>query len=55
MAVSRTINKKAPSQQPVDFFACKQQGGAYGKAEKVGDKLKSGEMREKIWGRKSLG
>lgn len=54
MAVTRTISKKAPSQQPKDFFECKQQGGTHGKPMKVGDKLPSGAMREQIYGRKSL-
>ena len=54
MAVSRGHSKKAPSQQPVDFFECKQQGGTHGKPTKVGDKLRSGAMREQIYGRKGL-
>lgn len=55
MAVSRSFSKKAPSQQPVDFFECKQQGGTHGKPTKVGDKLRSGAQREKIYGRSNLG
>jgi hypothetical protein len=55
MAVSRTITKKSPSQQPVDFFQCKQSGGTHGSTQKVGDRLKSGAMREKINGRANLG
>ncbi len=60
MAVSRTISKKAPSQQPVDFFDCKQAGGSgvggsTATATKVGDKLRSGPLREQIYGRKGLG
>jgi hypothetical protein len=57
MAVSRSINKKAPSQNPVDFFECKQHGGADAgttKAQHVPDKLSSGSQREKIYGRANL-
>lgn len=50
MAVSRDHSKKAPSQNPVDFYMGKQQGGAYGTPTKVGDKLASGAMREKVMG-----
>lgn len=56
MAISRTISKKAPSQNPVDFAMLKQHGGTHGEpAQKVGDVLKSGPMREKVMGRKNLG
>jgi hypothetical protein len=48
MAVSRTNTPKAPSQSPTSFYQSKQQGGAHGKPEKVGEKLKSGPMREKM-------
>lgn len=48
MAVSRTITPKAPTQRPKDFFEGKQQGGAYGKPEKVGERPQSGMMREKM-------
>lgn len=54
MAVNRTISKKAPSQNPVDFFKCKAQGGTHGKPQSVGDKLTGGPMREQIYGRKTL-
>lgn len=55
MAISRTITKKTPSQTPVDFFECKQSGGAMGnKTYKAPDKLPSGSQREKIYGRKDL-
>jgi hypothetical protein len=54
MAVSRSHTKKAPSQNPVGFFKCEQQGGTHGKATKVGDKLSGGPMREQVYGRKSL-
>jgi len=55
MAVSRSHSKKAPSQNPVGFFKCEQQGGTHGTPTKVGDKLSGGPMREQIYGRKSLG
>lgn len=48
MAVSRSITPKAPSQKPTDFYKCKQQGGAQGKPQAVGEKLKGGPMREKM-------
>ena len=51
MAVSRDSHKKAPSQKPVDFFKCKQQGGAHGSPQSVPDKLSGGPMREKIYGK----
>lgn len=54
MAVSKTHSKKAPSQNPVAFFKCEQQGGAEGKATHVPDKLTGGPMREKIMGRPAL-
>jgi hypothetical protein len=50
----RHASKKSPTQKPVEFFECKQQGGTHGKPEKVPDVLKSGTMREKIYGRKNL-
>jgi hypothetical protein len=46
--------KKAPSQNPVQFFKGVQAGGTHGKTQKVGDKLSGGPMREKIMGRKNL-
>jgi hypothetical protein len=48
MAVDRKITPKAPSQRPSDFYKGKQQGGAYGKAEKVGERAQGGPMREKL-------
>lgn len=48
MAVSRTIHPKAPSQNPVDFYKSKQQGGAQGKPMSVGEKLTGGPMREQM-------
>lgn len=54
MAMSRTSSKKAPSQNPTDFYKLQQQGGAQGKPMKVGDKLTGGPMREQIMGRKDL-
>ncbi|PRX32245.1 hypothetical protein B0G75_104266 [Paraburkholderia sp. BL18I3N2] len=53
MAIDRKITPKAPTQKPTDFYQSKQQGGAYGKPEKVGERLKGGPMREKM-GRKGL-
>lgn len=55
MAVSRDSSKKAPSQKPVDFFNCVQQGGTDGKPQSVPDKLSSGTVREKIYGNSDLG
>ena len=54
MAVDKSHGKKAPSQNPVDFYMMKQQGGAYGMPSKVGDTLKGGPMKEKIMGRPNL-
>jgi hypothetical protein len=56
MAVSRTMNsRKAPSQQPKDFFACQQSGGTHGSTGKAPEKSTSGAMREKIYGKPALG
>ncbi len=55
MAVSRDIERKAPSMAPKDFFQCKQAGGAHGSTSKAPEKPASGEMREKIYGRPELG
>ena len=46
--------QKSPSQNPVDFFKCQQQGGTHGTPQKVGDKLTGGPMRESVYGRKDL-
>lgn len=54
MAVSRSIQRKAPSQAPAKFFECQQSGGAHGSTSKAPEISKSGPMREKIYGRKSL-
>lgn len=54
MAVSRSHSKKAPTQAPTPFFECQQQGGTHGKPTTVGDRLRSGTMREKVYGRKNL-
>ena len=51
MAISKDHAKKQPSQNPVDFYMCKQSGGPYGKAGSVPDQLKSGAMREKVMGK----
>jgi hypothetical protein len=53
MAIERRTAPKAPTQNPVAFYEGKQQGGPYGKPERVGERLKSGPMREKM-GRKGL-
>lgn len=56
MAISRTWSKKAPSQNPVDFYECKQSGGPLGKGgASVPDKLTSPAPRERVYGRKDLG
>jgi hypothetical protein len=55
MAISKSHDKKSPSQNPVAFFKMEQQGGAYGKPTKVGDMLTGGPMNEKIMGRPNLG
>jgi hypothetical protein len=54
MAIKRDYTKKAPSQNPVDFFKCEQQGGSQGKPMNVPDKLVGGPMREQIYGRPGL-
>lgn len=54
MAISRSHSKKAPSQNPTDFYMMKQQGGAYGSPKSVPDQLSGGPMQEKIWGRPNL-
>ena len=54
MAIKRTLPKKAPTQNPLSFYNCDQQGGKYGIPTKVPDVLKSGKVREQIFGRKSL-
>lgn len=46
MAISRKIDPKAPSQNPVDFYKGKQEGGAHGKPSRVGEKLQGGPTRE---------
>jgi hypothetical protein len=46
MAISRKIDPKAPSQNPVDFYKGVQQGGANGKPSRVGEKLQGGPTRE---------
>lgn len=55
MAVARSHSKKSPSQNPSDFYACKQAGGATGSASgRVGDRLSGGPQRELVNGKKSL-
>jgi hypothetical protein len=53
MAVSRKIDPKAPSQNPVDFYKGVQQGGAEGKPTRVPEKLNGGACRE-VMKRKGL-
>lgn len=48
MAVSKSHSPKAPSQNPVDFYKSKQQGGAQGSPSRVPEKLTGGPMREKM-------
>jgi hypothetical protein len=48
VAIKRDNPRKAPSQNPVDFYKGKQQGGAHGKPSSVGERLKGGPMREKL-------
>lgn len=54
MAISPGHDKKSPSQNPVDFYKSKQQGGAQGSASSVPDKLTGGPMREAVYGRSNL-
>lgn len=55
MAISKTHDKKSPSQNPVDFYKSEQSGGADGKSKtSVPDQLSGGPMRENIFGKKSL-
>lgn len=54
MAVSRSIQRKAPSQAPKDFFRCEQSGGAHGSSKMAPEKSTSGPMMEKIMGKKAL-
>ena len=54
MAISRDHSKKAPSQNPTDFYKLKQQGGAQGKATRVPDQLSGGPQVEKVFGKSDL-
>lgn len=55
MAVSRSHSKKAPNQNPTDFFKSKPAGGPRGQStQRVPDKLTGGPMVEKIYGRPDL-
>ena len=54
MAISREHSKKAPSQNPTDFYKLQQQGGAQGKPTRVPDELSGGPMVEKVYGKKDL-
>lgn len=55
MAISRDLERKAPSQAPKDFFQCKPSGGAHGATSKAPEKSTSGPMNEKIFGKPELG
>lgn len=50
MAIARSHSKKAPSQNPVDFYKSEQSSGV----SRVPDKLTGGPQREQIYGRKDL-
>lgn len=54
MAVSRSHDKKSPTQSPVDFYKSKQFGGAPGGSQKqsVPDQLTGGPQRENVLGKK---
>lgn len=55
MAISRSHSKKAPSQNPSDFYKSEQAGGARGNStQRVPDQLKGGPMREQVFGKKEL-
>lgn len=54
MAISHSHSKKAPSQNPTDFYKLKQQGGSQGSATRVPDQLTGGPMVEKIMGKPEL-
>lgn len=54
MAISRDHPKKSPSQNPVDFYHSRQQGGAHGKPTRVPDELNGGKLVEKVMGKKDL-
>lgn len=49
MAIERgKTHPKSPSQNPVDFYKGKVQGGTHGKPERVPERLQGGPMREKL-------
>lgn len=50
MAISRDIERKAPSQAPKDFFQCKPSSST-GKAP---EKSTSGPLQERIYGKPEL-
>ena len=55
MAIERSHGKKAPSQNPIDFYKSKQQGGVYGSPQSVPDVFKTKTAdREKLYGRSNL-
>ena len=57
MAVARKHDSKSPSQNPVDFFKCNQQGDGYGKPSRVPERFGENPagMREQLYGRPTLG
>lgn len=50
MPISKSHGKKAPSQNPVDFYKSQQSSGV----QKVPDQLKGGPQRENVFGKKDL-
>ena len=54
MAIEKHHPHKSPSQNPVDFYKSKPQGGKHGTPSSVPEQLKGGPMREKITGTKDL-
>lgn len=58
MSISKTHDKKSPTQNPVDFYKSKQFGGAPGGApggsqkQSVPDQLTGGPQRENVLGKK---
>lgn len=52
MAISRSHDKKSPSQSPTAYYKMEVKGGTNGKISSVPDKQPSGPMREKVMGGK---
>lgn len=55
MSITKAHPRKAPTENPVDFYKSKQQGGAHGKPTSIPQQLQGGPMREPLMGRKNLG